>query len=329
MQPFFTASILHEFADPIQSSVIGVHNVDATFVTTELSTGRIGTFGQFGLGAFGQIADSNWSGFVRGDYRTGSRFEGRSLAGGARYDFNPANAPVDQGRSAETIGAPLAPPPYNWSGFYAGVSAPGALWGETAWSFGNNGARTANNYSGLLAGGGGYNYQMGALVVGGQVEWDWTNARGGESFSGGNSFSCPANSLIDVPLNVFPFGRLAGRVSANCETRMSSIFTATGRMGYAFDRLLLYGQAGLTVGEVTAKIVSNSFFPGGTLASAGNTAIGWTGGAGLEFGLTQNISAKAEYLFFDLGSSTYNLGVPVAINRNGNIGRIGLNYRFD
>jgi hypothetical protein len=30
-----------------------------------------------------------------------------------------------------------------------------------------------------------------------------------------------------------------------------------------------------------------------------------------------------------MGSDTYNLGAPVAINRTGNIGRIGLNYRFD
>ena len=330
LQPFFTASILREFADPIQSSVIGVHNFDAAFVTTDLSTDRIGTFGQFALGVLGQIADSSWSSFVRADYRTGSRFEGWSVAGGARYDFNPEKAPIILGRSAEIAGAAVAPPPYNWSGFFLGVSAPGALWGETVWSFANTGARAANNYSGVLAGGGGgYNYQMGVLVLGGQVEWDWTNARGGESFSGGNSFTCPVNSLINIPTSGFPAGHLAGSVSFDCNTRMNSIFAATGRLGYAFNRLLLYGQGGLAVGDVTAKIVSNSFFPSGTFASGSNTAVGWAAGAGMEFGLTQNISAKAEYLYFDLGNNTYNLGVPVAISRNGNIGRVGLNYRFD
>jgi opacity protein-like surface antigen len=91
----------------------------------------------------------------------------------------------------------------------------------------------------------------------------------------------------------------------------------------------------LAVGDVTANNVSNSFSPGvapvdhGTLASESKTAVGWTIGAGFEFGLTQNISAKAEYLYFDLGSDTYNLGVPVAIERTGNIGRVGLNYRFN
>jgi autotransporter-like protein len=128
-QPFFTASVFHEFGDPIQSTVIGVHDRDAAFVTANLSTSR--------MGVTGQIADSGLTGFVRGDYRTGSRFEGWSLTGGARYDFNPEKGPVVQGRSADIAGAPAAPPPYNWSGFFLGVSAPGALWGETKWSFSN------------------------------------------------------------------------------------------------------------------------------------------------------------------------------------------------
>jgi hypothetical protein len=40
-----------------------------------------------------------------------------------------------------------------------------------------------------------------------------------------------------------------------------------------------------------------------------------------EFGLTQNISAKAEYLYFDLGSDTHNLAAPVTVKRTGNIGQ--------
>jgi opacity protein-like surface antigen len=325
-QPFATASVLHEFADPIDSTVLGVHGLDADFVTTLLSTSRIGTFGQFGLGVTGQIADSGMTGFVRGDYRVGSRFNGWSVTGGARYDFNPEKGPIVQGRSAEVAAVPPPPAPYNWAGFFLGASAPGALWGESVWSFANTHARVANNYSGILAGGGGgYNYQMGALVIGGQAEWDWTNARGGESFSGGNSFSCPIATVVPPVPNIGAFRAQ----SFSCTTRMNSIFTATARVGYAWDRLLIYGQGGLAVGDVAAKVVSNSFFPGGTVNSDSKTSVGWTAGAGFEFGLTQNISAKAEYLYFDLGTDTYNLGVPVRISRNGNIGRVGLNYRFN
>jgi len=211
-----------------------------------------------------------------------------------------------EGRSAEPAVA-LAPPPYNWTGVFLGISAPGALWGEGKWNFAGLAGNAANNFAGVLAGGGGgFNYQMGALVLGGAAEWDWTNARGGESFD------CPANGFF---LN-------------NCANRVDSIFTATARVGYAYDRLLVYGQGGLAVGDVVAQTTFNSI-PGNPSVSSSKTSVGWTAGAGFEFGLTQNISAKAEYLYFDLGSDTYNLGVPVAINRTGNIGRVGLNYRFN
>jgi outer membrane immunogenic protein len=115
---------------------------------------------------------------------------------------------------------------------------------------------------------------------------------------------------------------------------VNSIFTATARIGYAFDRLLIYGQGGLAAGDidaktVTANLLTPSIASPATTASASKTSVGWAIGAGFEYGLTQNISAKAEYLYFDLGSDTYNLGMPVAINRTGNIGRVGLNYRFN
>jgi opacity protein-like surface antigen len=313
-QPYFTASVFHEFASAIGSTVnttltgLPLPLPSSIFESTFFSTGRIGTYGQFGLGVAGQLANSGLTAFVRGDYQTGSRFQGWDVTGGARYQFDPEKGPLVQGRSADLAGVPQAPLPYNWSGFFLGASAPGALWGESKWNFGGLAGSAANNYAGVLAGGGGgYNYQMGALVIGGQAEWDWTNARGGESFN------CPANGVF----------------FNNCNTRVDSIFTATARLGYALDRLLIYGQGGLAVGDVKANIVSSSTFPGATLASDSKTAVGWTIGAGFEFGLTQNISAKAEYLYFDLGSDTYNLGVPIAINRTGNIGRVGLNYRFD
>lgn len=309
-QPYFTASVFHEFASSISSnlntSVTGLPTSPSSiFESSIFSTGRIGTYGQFGLGLVGQIANTGWTSFVRSDYQAGSRFEGWDVTGGARYTFDPEMI-AREGRSAEPAVA-LAPPPYNWTGVFLGISAPGALWGEAKWNFGGLAGNAANNYAGVLVGGGGgFNYQMGALVLGGAAEWDWTNARGGESFD------CPANGFF---LN-------------NCANRVGSIFTATARVGYAYDRLLVYGQGGLAVGDVVAQTTFNSI-PGNPSVSSSKTSVGWTAGAGFEFGLTQNISAKAEYLYFDLGSDTYNLGVPVAINRTGNIGRVGLNYRFN
>jgi hypothetical protein len=132
-QPFATASVFHEFASPI-SSRVNTLNVafNSAFVqqTGLFSTARIGTYAQFGLGVTGQIADSGLTGYVRGDYLTGSRFNGWSVVGGARYDFNPERGPVVQGRSADVAGPPYAPPPYNWTGFFLGPRRP-VPFGET------------------------------------------------------------------------------------------------------------------------------------------------------------------------------------------------------
>jgi hypothetical protein len=185
-QPFATASVFHEFASPISSRVntLDVDSTGAPALQTGLfSTARIGTYAQFGLGVTGQVADSGLTSFVRGDYRTGSRFEGWSVIGGARYDFNPERSPVIQGRSADVAGAPYAPATYNWTGFFLGASAPGALWGHTNLSSGNTRLGGEAKFAGLLAGGGGgYNFQLGQVVIGGQAEWDWTNARGEAPF---------------------------------------------------------------------------------------------------------------------------------------------------
>jgi opacity protein-like surface antigen len=330
-QPFATASVLHEFADPIVSRVSTLDVApDSSFAlqTGLFSTARIGTYGQFGLGVAVLTADSGWTSFVRGDYRVGSRFNGWSVAGGARYSFNPEVGVTREGRSAEPARALPAPAPYDWTGFFLGASAPGALWGDTNWSSGNTRGGGEAKVAGLLAGGGGgYNYQLGPLVIGGLAEWDWSNARGG------NSFSCRGD------FGGFPFNGVNSLSSFGCDARLNSIFTATARVGYAFDRLLIYGQGGLAAGDISAKTVTTvttlqviptlSVVSIPTTASASKTSVGWTVGAGVEYGLTQNISAKAEYLYFDLGSDTYNLGVPVAINRTGNIGRVGLNYRFN
>jgi opacity protein-like surface antigen len=44
----------------------------------------------------------------------------------------------------------------------------------------------------------------------------------------------------------------------------------------------------------------------------------------------QNVSVKAEYLYYDLGRFNYSAGggVPISTNAKGHILRAGLNYRF-
>ena len=87
------------------------------------------------------------------------------------------------------------------------------------------------------------------------------------------------------------------------------------------DRVLFYGTGGLAYG-------GQSLHSAGT--SAAKTTIGWTVGAGVEFAVWQNLSAKIEYKYVDLGRTTLSpaaLG-PTRVGFRGNILTAGINYKF-
>jgi outer membrane immunogenic protein len=94
--------------------------------------------------------------------------------------------------------------------------------------------------------------------------------------------------------------------------------TVRGRAGYAFNNILFYGTGGLAFGELRGETFG---------LSETHTNLGWTAGIGAEFGLSQNWSAKIEYLYVDLANS--NFVVTGASNgyRFGVV-RAGVNYHF-
>jgi outer membrane immunogenic protein len=202
--------------------------------------------------------------------------------------------------AADLSVAPLykAPPAqvaqvYDWTGFYLGINGGGG-WGSSWWSA--NATRV--NVSGGQAGGtAGYNWQFGHAVLGLEGDLDWSNLKG------------TAGSAL------CPFG---------CTTSDSWLSTVRGRAGYAFGGILPYVTGGLAVGDIRANM------PGFAVASTTNA--GWTAGAGLEFALPGNWSAKAEYLHVDLGR--FNCGIDCGaagtdnVSMRDNVVRAGLNYRF-
>jgi len=94
--------------------------------------------------------------------------------------------------------------------------------------------------------------------------------------------------------------------------------TARGRVGYAFDNVLFYGTAGLALGELRAETFG---------WGESHTTAGWTVGVGGEVGLTQNWTAKIEYLHLDLSSSRFAV-TGVSNDFTSSIVRAGVNYRF-
>jgi outer membrane immunogenic protein len=151
--------------------------------------------------------------------------------------------------------------------------------------------------SGGVAGGTvGYNAQFGHWVVGFEGDIDWSDVSGSTSAAG-----CPG-----------------------CSVQNNWLSTARGRVGYAYGRWLPYITGGLAVGDVQANAPG---FSGQT-----NTQVGWAAGAGVEYALSNNWSAKLEYLHVDLGRFDCNVNCGAVgtdnVSFRDNLVRGGFNYRF-
>ena len=183
----------------------------------------------------------------------------------------------------------VGPAAATWSGFYVGVNV-GYGFGTSNWDV----PAVATDPKGVLAGGTiGYNLQTGSWVWGLEGDFDWSNMKG-----------------------------TAGCAGPDCETRLSWLGTARGRIGYGgWSSMMPYITGGAAYGNVKATRFGDS--------SA--TRLGWTVGAGLEYALWSNWSVKLEYLYADLGSFDCGLtcGAPVDnVTFKSHIVRTGLNYRF-
>jgi outer membrane immunogenic protein len=110
-------------------------------------------------------------------------------------------------------------------------------------------------------------------------------------------------------------------------SQMPWLATLRGRLGVAFDRYLIYGTAGGAAGELRSNIA----IPAGTTSSTVTYGT-WTAGTGVEYGITDNLSARVEYLYLDKGKiATGVIGPPamtITSHLQDNLVRAGLNYRF-
>jgi outer membrane immunogenic protein len=188
---------------------------------------------------------------------------------------------------------PFLPPAYNWSGFYLGVNGGGAF-GSSTW----DSAGGFNMTGGLVGGTLGYNYQIGPAVLGVEGDIDWSRVSGSTTTP-----ACPGG----------------------CTTNDSWLSTVRARLGYAADRFMPYVTGGAAFGNINAST------PG--LPGASATNAGWTIGAGLEFAIAGHWTAKAEYLYVDLGNFNCGAGCSAGavtdnVSFTANIIRGGINYRF-
>lgn len=176
------------------------------------------------------------------------------------------------------------PPVMNWTGFYIGGHA-GLGVGQTSGNTDLGGlfsVQTDYDMNGALWGAhAGYNYQMGQTVLGIEGTWSGLDLKGSDT--------CV--------------------VLLNCARKADWLATLVGRVGFAFDRTMLYGLAGVAWSNVETNVRDNIV---GLLRLEGDaTHVGWVVGAGLEYALSPNISARIEYNHVDLGSKTHDLDVSI------------------
>ena len=112
------------------------------------------------------------------------------------------------------------------------------------------------------------------------------------------------------------------------KSKNDALADLSGRLGFAWNRLLLYGKGG-------AAFTHNSFsYIGGGLAGSGvDTPIGGIVGAGVAFAFTPNWSAFVEYDHYFFGSETVALDfpggfAPVTVGQSMDAVKAGVDYRF-
>jgi outer membrane immunogenic protein len=148
----------------------------------------------------------------------------------------------------------------------------------------------------------GCNYQAGKnFVFGIESDLSWTNASGTSPYS---------------------------------QTNEHWLDTLRGRVGYAWNRTLLYGTAGVAFAGTSTNICNMA---AGACVSSSQTRTGWVAGAGVEYAISKDISVKFEYLHADFGAGGYAstalaAGQGTIATRNikltDDIVRVGANWSF-
>ena len=203
------------------------------------------------------------------------------------------------------VSTETTPSLYNWTGFYVGAQG-GYSYGrfdpdltlDGDWSTlpaDRTAIETAHGTRSLIARGGsaggllGYNYQMNHWVFGLEADGSYLWLRNSRD-----------TSIFSVPTTPDTF-------SVRTSFKTHYLATVGPRVGYAFGRFLPYVTGGLALGDLDfAQEIDqhNAAFQEG--GSHSRTNAGWMAGAGLQYGITDHWSVRAQYQYVDLGDEDFN-----------------------
>lgn len=285
--------------------------------------------------------------------------------------------------SAADLGARVLPPPpppvFTWSGIYLGANIAGSFSNNDKTNYnyanpnecGDSACDTptitqllfgSSDHSTIMGGAQiGYNWQFSSLVLGVEASFDigGTNKhRGFFSKENCEQAGYSPNGCTAINENLYGYDAYDHFLSSTSEG--TSFGTLRGRLGWAWDRALIYATGGLAWGGSNhvsvedyrlvpgaSQLSSYSGIPGDVFTSTDHgTGVGFAVGGGLEYAFLGNWSIKAEYLYVDLdrggktqfqegsgpdfGPGIGNIGFITAGNRHDtfSVVTVGLNYKF-
>lgn len=220
---------------------------------------------------------------------------------------------------------PLLPAPWSWTGFYLGANLGAArlrssvsddvaadlATGLPPWIGAGVGGSASADTTGIIGGlQAGYNWQWTSLVVG--IEGDI--------------------SFASLDRTVTGLSRFSGGIDTY-RSRLEALGTVRGRIGWAFDRVLVYGTGGAAFASLKNEYTDPPSVIG-FISAPSSSVTGWTAGGGIEYAFTDHWTAKAEYLhvgFPDRSVTTpliFGGAYTFNFKNSLDIGRVGINYKF-
>ena len=208
-----------------------------------------------------------------------------------------------------------APPVVNylWQGSYIGLYAGGAVADKDAVTVGGPNVVSYDLRSSFIGGyTGGYNWQLSPnWVIGYESETGYIKLKGSANFA-----AVPTSTAI---------------------TNIDGAYSAwTARLGYAWDRSLIYAKGGIALTQIQTGVSDPT--PGAHIDTRQSKyKVGYAVGAGWEYALDQKWSIKAEYLYlgFEKNYTTnglFNVTTPISSTTSIpgiHTGKVGVNYKFD
>ncbi len=173
---------------------------------------------------------------------------------------------------------------HDWSGIYGGLYV-GSTKAEATWTgvddnVSSLSADVDESYSGTAADLGGFlglNFQSDQLLIG--VE--------------GNFGMFDSNETV----------HLDGSEGLDLTSQTESIGSVRARLGYALGESLFYATGGIAMSNFTQTWDDGGIAPQFEITPVEvEMKTGWVAGAGMEYAVTEQVSVRAEALYFDFGS---------------------------